>query len=47
MRRWWIWLVGAVGLLAVAAIVVSFFIDEPLRRYVERQLNAYLQGYSV
>jgi hypothetical protein len=47
MRRWWIWLVGAVGLLAVAAVVVSFFIDEPLRRYVERQLHAHLQGYSV
>jgi hypothetical protein len=47
MRRWWIWLVGAVGLLGVAAVVVSFFIDEPLRRYVERQMNARLQGYSV
>ena len=47
MRRWWIWLVGAVGLLVVAAVVVSFFIDEPLRRYVERQMNARLQGYSV
>jgi Domain of Unknown Function (DUF748) len=47
MRRWWIWLVGAVGLLVVAAVVVSFFINEPLRRYVERQMNARLQGYSV
>jgi hypothetical protein len=47
MRRWWIWLVGAVGLLVVAAVVVSFFTDEPLRRYVERQMNARLQGYSV
>ena len=47
MRRWWMWLVGAVMLLAVLAITVSFFIDEPLRRYVERQMNAHLQGYSV
>ena len=47
MRRWWIWLVGAVGLLVVAAVVVSYFIDEPLRRYVEQQMNARLQGYTV
>jgi Domain of Unknown Function (DUF748) len=47
MRRWWIWLVGAVGLLVVATVVVSLFIDEPLRRYVERQMNARLQGYTV
>jgi Domain of Unknown Function (DUF748) len=47
MRRWWIWLVGAVALLAVAVVAVSFFIDEPLRRYVERQMNARLQGYTV
>jgi uncharacterized protein involved in outer membrane biogenesis len=46
MRRWWIWLAGAVALLAVAA-VVSFFIDEPLRRYIERQMSARLQGYTV
>jgi Domain of Unknown Function (DUF748) len=47
MRRWWIWLVGAVGFLAVAAVIGSFFIDEPLRRYVEQQMNARLQGYTV
>src|SRR6266498_2742290 len=47
MRRWWIWVAGAVVLLAVAAVVVSFFLDEPLRRYVERQMNARLQGYTV
>jgi uncharacterized protein involved in outer membrane biogenesis len=47
MRRWWIWLVGAVGLLLVAAVIGSLFIDEPLRRYVERQMNAQLQGYTV
>src|SRR5687768_218145 len=47
MRRLWIWLVGAVAFLIVAAVAASFFIDEPLRRYVERQMNARLQGYTV
>jgi hypothetical protein len=47
MRRWWIWGAGAVALMVVAAVVASFFIDEPLRRYLERQLNARLQGYTV
>src|SRR5918992_5961793 len=47
MRRWWIWVAGAVALLVMAAVVGSFFIDEPLRRYIERQMNARLQGYTV
>jgi uncharacterized protein involved in outer membrane biogenesis len=47
MRRRWMWLVGVVALLAVAAVVVSFFIDESLRRYIEQQMNAQLQGYTV
>jgi uncharacterized protein involved in outer membrane biogenesis len=47
MRRWWMWLVGAGVLLMVAAVVGTFFIDEPLRRYLERQMNARLQGYTV
>jgi uncharacterized protein DUF748 len=47
MRRWWIWVAGAVALVAVAAVVASVFIDEPLRRYLERQMNARLQGYTM
>jgi Domain of Unknown Function (DUF748) len=47
MRRWWMWPVGAVAFLAVAVVVVSFFVDEPLRRYVERQINAHVQGYTM
>jgi Domain of Unknown Function (DUF748) len=47
MRRWWMWVAGAVALVAVAAVVASFFIDEPLRRYLERQMNARLQGYTM
>ncbi len=47
MRRWWIWVAGAVALVVVAAVAASFFVDEPLRRYLERQMNARLQGYTV
>jgi hypothetical protein len=47
MRRWWIWGAGAVTLLAAVAVVASFFVDEPLRRSLERQMNARLQGYTV
>jgi hypothetical protein len=47
MRRWWIWLGGAVALLAGAAVAAGFWLDEPLRRYVERHMNASLLGYTV
>jgi uncharacterized protein involved in outer membrane biogenesis len=47
MRSWWSWLVGAVGLFLVAAVMGSFFIDEPLRQHVERQMNTRLQGYTM
>jgi hypothetical protein len=42
-----VWFVGAVALLMGAAVMVSFVLDEPLRRYAERHLNARLQGYTV
>jgi hypothetical protein len=46
-RKWWIWLIGAIAGLIIVAIAVSVFIDEPLRRYVERQMNTHLKGYTV
>jgi hypothetical protein len=33
--------------VVVLAIVASFFVDEPLRRYVERRMNEQLEGYTV
>jgi Domain of Unknown Function (DUF748) len=44
------WLVGIVALLvvlAVAAQVLIARIDEPLRRYLEKKVNASLVGYTV
>jgi hypothetical protein len=46
-RKWWIWLIGAVAGLIIIATAVSFFIDEPLRRHTEQQLNTHLKGYTV
>src|SRR3989442_10134829 len=39
---------GAIVLaIVVLAVGASFFIDEPLRRYVESQMNQRLDGYTV
>ena len=32
MRKWWVWLIGAVVGLIMLIVVVAYFIDEPLRR---------------
>jgi len=47
MRRRWKWVLGTLGVLIVLAIVASFFVDEPLRRITERQMNARLKGYTA
>jgi hypothetical protein len=41
------WALGGVAGLIILAVVAAFFMDEPLRRYVERQMNSRLQGYTV
>jgi hypothetical protein len=45
--RWQRW--SAMGLVAVAVLAVALatFVDEPLRRSMERELNRRLVGYSV
>ena len=47
MRKVWLWLAGAFVLLLIAAVGIAFFIDEPLRGYVERTMNEHLQGYTI
>lgn len=41
------WLIGIIVGLLVIVIALSFFTDEPLRRYTERQMNSHLKGYTV
>jgi hypothetical protein len=48
MRRWLIiWGGGILTVLLVAIFVLAYFIDEPLRRRVEREMNARLKGYTI
>ena len=41
------WAVLILLAVVVLAVIASFFIDEPLRRYVERRMNETLDGYTV
>jgi Domain of Unknown Function (DUF748) len=43
----WRWAAGVVAALVIAAIIGAFFIDEPLRRAIERNMNESLTGYST
>ena len=36
----------SIALLVAIAFTALFFIDEPLRAFIEGQLNAYVKGYS-
>jgi hypothetical protein len=42
-----LWLVVAFVGLAVLVIIASFFVDEPMRRSMEKKINNRLTGYSV
>jgi hypothetical protein len=46
-KRLLLWIAGAVVLLVVIAVAAAFFIDEPLRRRLEGEMNARLKGYTV
>jgi uncharacterized protein involved in outer membrane biogenesis len=41
------WLLGTVIAIAIVAYAVSFALDEPIRRHLERQMNANLVGYGA
>jgi hypothetical protein len=41
------WTLGTLAAGILLAVLLSFFVNEPLRRYVEGQMNARLTGYRV
>ena len=47
IRRHWIAITVPIALVVIAAYVVAFMIDEPLRRYTEAKMNRALKGYTV
>src|SRR5438445_3109558 len=47
IRRRWVFLLGGVGLLTVLVYGTARFADEPLRRYMEAEVNRRLTGYTV
>ncbi len=47
IRGRWIWLFGLLAGLIAATALVSLSVDEPARRYMEREINRRLTGYTV
>jgi hypothetical protein len=47
LSRRWQWVVGAIVSILVLAVLLSFLVDEPLRRYIEREVNGRLDGYTA
>lgn len=47
VRRRWGWLLAGLALLTVSAYGAARFADEPLRRYMEAEVNRRLTGYTV
>jgi Domain of Unknown Function (DUF748) len=43
----WRWIAAVVAGLVIIVAVGAFFVDDPLRRYIERSMNDRLDGYSV
>jgi hypothetical protein len=46
-RRRWVWPVGVLTALIALISLAAPFIDEPARRYMEREINGRLTGYTV
>jgi hypothetical protein len=47
VRTRWKWIVGSSALAILLVYVLAFLANEPLRRMVEREVNARLNGYTM
>ena len=41
------WILGGIALFLALIVVASFFVDEPMRRYIEGRMNERLTGYTA
>src|SRR4029434_9418493 len=46
-RRLIIWGGGILAVILIVIFVLAYLLDEPLRRRVEREMNAQLKGYTI
>ena len=46
-RRGGKWLIAAVVVIVLLLVAIDIFVDEPLRRYMEREVNNRLKGYTL
>jgi len=46
-RGWMVWIGGTLAVILLLVIVAAFLIDEPVRRYIEHQVNRQLHVYSL
>lgn len=47
MKRVRPWIIGLGAIVVIVAVAVVYFVDEPIRRRMEAELNHRLKGYSV
>ena len=47
IRRRWVWLLGGLALLMILVYGAARFANEPLRRYMEAEVNRRLTGHTV
>ena len=46
-RRLVLWAGGIIAVVVIIIFVLAYLIDEPLRRKIERDMNAQFKGYTV
>src|SRR5262245_49046505 len=47
MRTRWKWVAVSLGIVLTCLVVSGFFLDKPLRGYLEQKVNQRLRGYTA